>query len=170
MCGPPSTPPVVGTRSAAERCTRQRSGRFLLDDMGVHVERRCCVAMSETPPRIRWFCSSPRHALAAAGNGTRPSEEGPRTSIAWQPVRDSNPCRHLERASGTVRLVLWWVAGHNLHAVAAQSDGERHNGSASARVQRAVISGVVRYSRTPPSSTYPETCGVHAGLSAAELG
>jgi len=25
---------------------------------------------------------------------------------AWQPVRDSNPCRHLERATETVRLVL----------------------------------------------------------------
>ena len=24
----------------------------------------------------------------------------------WQPVRDSNPCRHLERATRTVRLVL----------------------------------------------------------------
>ena len=59
MCGPPSTPPVVGTRSAAERCTRQRSGRFLLDDMGVHVERRCCVAMSETPPVSGGFAHRP---------------------------------------------------------------------------------------------------------------
>ena len=44
-------------------------------------------------------------------NESRKSGEPPRRvaltwCFTWQPVRDSNPCRHLERASWTVRLVL----------------------------------------------------------------
>jgi hypothetical protein len=62
---------------------------------------------------------------------------GRQPGVSWQPVRDSNPCRHLERVSGAVRPVLSDDVAWSLN----RDDGTRRAVSC-----RTVLANVVAFS------------------------
>ena len=59
---------------------------------------RCCDGLdahSEQPPEST--CRLARDWQGERKNQRAAPKSGPESGISWQPQRDSNPCRHLER-------------------------------------------------------------------------
>jgi hypothetical protein len=117
-----------GSRSVTgQHCRRRCIESFPSGLMGlgvllrepVRTLREAAADRHDAPLEVDTGPAECKHfAPTCTGHGRKPDEHpvrerketrrsGPLTwCFTWQPVRDSNPCRHLERATETVRLML----------------------------------------------------------------
>lgn len=128
-----------------------------------HQQHQQSPVGASIPP---WHCLNSRswagHGQQVPGTERDPPERAPDLVISWQPVLDSNPYRHLERAIRSVRRVLPSAMPYGLSRANATTEsvehravpashrwiqGQIHGHVAVGEVARRLPSGCFRYRR-----------------------